>query len=147
MGSVGYDVYRLRVWYVNFGMDGFAMNESLAAIVRHKSDTMKKRNFMREYGLGERDIHSLLYKGSTYANRALKVLRALGYDTPDNAVDHLSKLLHDPKITSIEAVAVLSGYDRQTIHRWKNGDFNIGWFQFRAMCDALECPIVTKLPR
>ena len=27
------------------------------------------------------------------------------------------------------------------------GEFNIGWFQFRAMCDALECPVITKLPR
>lgn len=123
------------------------MNNSLAAIVRHKSDTMKKRNFMREYGFCERDIHSLLYKGSTYANRALKVLRALGYETPDNAVDHLSKLLKAPHIGSMESVSVVSGYERQTIQRWKNGEFNIGWFQFRAMCDALECPIITKLPR
>ena len=80
------------------------------------------------------------------ANRALKVLRALGYDTPESAVKHLSKLLHDHKVTSLEAVAVESGYPRQTIQRWKNGEFNIGWFQFRAMCDALECPVVTKLP-
>ena len=123
------------------------MNNSLVAIVRHKSDTMKKRHFMREYGLGERDIHSLLYKGSTYANRALKVLRALGYDTPDNAVDHLSKLLHDPKITSLEAVAVESGYPRQTVQRWKNGEFSISWFHFRVMCDVLKCPIIAKLPR
>ena len=123
------------------------MTNSLAEIVRHKSDTMKKRNFMREYGLCERDVHSLLYKGSTYANRALKVLRALGYETPDNAVDHLSKLLKAPGIGSMESVSAVAGYDRQTIQRWKNGEFNIGWFQFRAMCDALECPVVTKLPR
>ena len=123
------------------------MSESLAAIVRHKSDTMKKRNFKREYNLTERDIHSLLYKGSTYASRALKVLRAFGYDAPDNAVEHLSKLLHDPKIKSIESVSVESGYPRQTIQRWKNGQFNIGWFQFRVMCDVLKCPVVTKLPR
>ena len=123
------------------------MSESLAAIVRHKSDTMKKRNFKREYNLTERDIHSLLYKGSTYANRALKVLRAFGYDTPDNAVEHLSKLLSAPEIKSIESVSVESGYPRQTIQRWKNGQFNIGWFQFRVMCDVLKCPVVTKLPR
>lgn len=123
------------------------MSESLAAIVRHKSDTMKKRNFKREYNLTERDIHSLLYKGSTYASRALKVLRALGYATPDNAVEHLSKLLHGPEIKSIESVSVESGYPRQTIQRWKNGQFNIGWFQFRVMCDVLKCPVVTKLPR
>ena len=123
------------------------MSESLAKIVRHKSDTMKKRNFMREYGLGERDIHSLLYNGSAYANRALKVLRALGYDTPDSAVDHLSKLLHDHKVTSLEAVAVESGYPRQTVQRWKNGEFSISWFHFRVMCDVLKCPIIAKLPR
>ena len=123
------------------------MSESLAKIIRHKSDTMKKRNFMREYGLAERDIHSLLYNGSAYANRALKVLRALGYDTPDSAVDHLSKLLHDHKVTSLEAVAVESGYPRQTVQRWKNGEFSISWFHFRVMCDVLECPIIAKLPR
>ena len=123
------------------------MSKSLAEIVRHKSDTMKKRHFMREYGLGERDIHSLLYNGSAYANRALKVLRALGYDAPDSAVDHLSGLLHDHKVTSLEALSVEAGYPRQTIQRWKNGEFSISWFHFRVMCDVLECPIIAKLPR
>jgi hypothetical protein len=123
------------------------MSESLSSIVRNKSDTMKKRNFMREYGFCERDIHSLLYNGSAYANRALKVLRALGYETPDNAVDHLSKLLHDHKVTSLESLSVEAGYPRQTIQRWKNGEFSISWFHFRVMCDVLKCPIIAKLPR
>jgi hypothetical protein len=123
------------------------MEKSLAEIVRNKSDSMKKRHFMREYNFTERDIHSLLYNGRATANRALKVLRAFGYDAPNCAVTHLKDLLHKPHIGSMESVSVVAGYDRQTIQRWKNGEFNIGWFHFRAMCDALECPIVSKLPK
>ena len=65
----------------------------------------------------------------------------------DSAVKHLSELLHDHKITSLEALSVEAGYPRQTIQRWKNGDFSISWFHFRVMCDVLECPIIAKLPR
>ena len=147
MGAISHDVYRLCVRHVNPSMDGLIMSLSVAQLVMQKSDAMKKRNFMREYNLAERDIHSFLYNGKGTANKALKILRALGYDTPDCAVKHLSELLSAPHIGSMESVSVIAGYDRQTIQRWKNGEFNIGWFHFRAMCDALECPIITKLPR
>ena len=146
MGSIGHDVYWLRVRHVNPGMVGFIMSLSVAELVRQKSDAMKKRHFLKEYGFQETDVHSFLYNGRGRANKALKILRAFGYDVPDCAVKHLQELLHAPDIGSMESVSVMAGYDRQTIQRWKNGEFNIGWFQFRAMCDALECPIVTKLP-
>ena len=146
MGNISDDVYRLCVWYVKPGMDGIIMSLSVAELVRQKSDAMKKRHFLKEYGFQETDVHSFLYNGRGNANKALKILRAFGYDVPDCAVKHLQDLLHAPNIGSMESVSVIAGYDRQTIQRWKNGEFNIGWFQFRAMCDALECPLVSKLP-
>ena len=147
MGAISHDVYRLRVRHVNTSMDGLTMSLSVAQLVMQKSDAMKKRNFMREYNLAERDIHSFLYNGKGTANKALKILRALGYDAPDCAVKHLSELLSAPHIGSMESVSVVAGYGRQTIQRWKNGEFNSDCFHFRAMCDALECPVVSKLPR
>lgn len=122
------------------------MTDTLASMVRQKSDSMKKRNFLKAYNFTERDIHSFLYNGKGTANKALNILRAFGYDVPDCAIEHLKQLLHAPNIGSMESVSVVAGYERQTIQRWKNGEFNLGWFQFRTMCEALECPVVTKLP-